>query len=671
MTWEQAEESFEHEFLREETLPRMFERSAERRPSKTAQLYKGGIYDRSLAPTVIQAAPDGEYVPLSYGEMRRIVRRLAAGFRAIGLREGDRIGLFADTRLEWALSDWGVLSAGGVVTTVYKESSSPQVQYLLGDAGASGVVVENEALLERVLAVEDALDLRFIVSIDDLDGYSHREDIYTLAEVHELGAEQFDLGTYESWLNAASVDDLATLVYTSGTTGQPKGVKLTHRNVRTNINQTFRRFGPRPDRDEDLPVIGEETTLLSYLPLAHILERNVGHFLPFGVGGTVAYAESPETLKEDMAVVRPSGMINVPRIFERIYAGMREQASESPVKLRIFEWAMDVAREFHVRDRPGFFLRSKHRVADKLVYRKLREGMGGNVEFLNSGGGTLSKEIAQLFQGMGFTILEGYGMTEASPVVTANPPEAPKAGTIGPAIQGVDIAIDVTVIPEGELSNTLGEIGELLIKGPNVFEGYWNKPEETEAAFKEDEDGRWFRTGDVVTVRPDGYLVFHERSKQMLVLSTGKNVAPAPIEEQFAENDLVEQLMVVGDDQKFVGALVVPNVEGVTRWADAVGVDLPDDPAAICADDRVYRRIGQVIEEVNANFETHEKIGDFRLVPEEFTQENDLLTPTMKKKRRNIREFYGEEIAEMYAEEDAIAGEGAVVGERAEVAGEE
>jgi long-chain acyl-CoA synthetase len=522
------------------------------------------------------------------------------------------------------------------------------VQYLLGDSGATGVVVDDQEALERVLAVEDALDLRFVVVMDEYDGHAGRDDVYTLADVHELGAGRYERSEYESWLDDTDVEDLATLVYTSGTTGRPKGVKLTHRNVRTNLNQLFRRAGPRPDKDDDMPVVDADLRMLSYLPLAHILERNNGHFLPFGVGATVAYAESPDTLEDDMPLVEPNAMINVPRIFERIYDGMREEASESSVKERIFEWAVDVAQRYYRDDRPGPLLNVQHRIADRLVYSTVKEGMGGNVEILNSGGGTLSKELAQLFQGMGVEIYEGYGMTEASPVVTANPPENTKAGTIGPPLPGVDVKVDMQVVPEGELTTTLGRIGELLVKGPNVTDGYWNRPDATEAAFEEDEDGRWFRTGDIVTIRPDGYLVFHERNKQLIVLSTGKNVAPGPIEEQLTDRDEIEQAIVLGDERKFVSALLVLNVEAVRRWGEKVGLDLPADRAALAGNARVRSRVQELVDEVNERFEGHEQVGDFLLLPEEFTQDNDMLTPTLKKKRRNIRDRYEDDIESIY-----------------------
>jgi long-chain acyl-CoA synthetase len=657
MEWAEVESSFEHEFLREDTLPRMFERSAERRPDDTAQMYKGGVYGRSLTPDVVTPAPDGDYASLSYGEMRDVVRNLAAGFREVGLRRGDRVGIFAQTRMEWAHADFALLAAGGVVTTVYRSSSPEQVQYLLGDSGATGVVVENGELLERVLTVEGALDLDFVVVMDELDGeharYADREDVHTLADVHELGRAAFDRETYEGWLDGTAYEDLATLVYTSGTTGQPKGVKLTHQNVRSNLNQAFRRYGPRPDRDPETPTVDKHLRALSYLPLAHIFERNSGHFLLFGLGATVAYAESADTLTEDLPLVEPSAMVNVPRIFERIYDGMREEAAESGVKLRIFEWAMGVARRYHRMGGTGLSLQLRHRLADRLVYSKVKEGMGGEMEVLISGGGTLSKDLAELFQGMGVEIYEGYGMTEASPIVTTNPPEAAKPGTIGPPLLGVETDVDMSIVPEGELTNTMGDLGELLVKGPNVSEGYWNKPGKTDDAFLDREDGRWFRTGDIVTVRPDDYLVFHERSKQMLVLSTGKNVAPQPIEEQVTDDPLVEQCMVVGNERKFVGALVVPNLEAVANWADRVGLDLPDDPDAVCTDERVAERIRQVVDEVNQQFEPHEQIGDVRLLAEEFSEDNDMLTPTLKKKRRNIRETYADEIESIYGDDRA------------------
>ncbi|MEF8756782.1 MAG: long-chain fatty acid--CoA ligase, partial [Halobacteriales archaeon] len=522
--------------------------------------------------------------------------------------------------------------------------------YLLGDPGATGVVVENADLAERVFAVEDELDLSFVVVMDDPGEYGDREDVHTLAEVHDRGRDVFDPEAYESWLDERDVEDLASLIYTSGTTGQPKGAKLTHWNFRSNVNQIRKRVAPRPERPEGVPSIGADARSVSYLPLAHVFERTAGHFVMFASGATVAYAETPDTLQEDFNLVEPNTATSVPRVYEKIYEAIREQASESALKKRIFEWATDVGQAYHESDSPGLGLSAKQAVADRLVFETVRENLGGNLEMLISGGGSLSAELCSLYHAMGLPIFEGYGLTETAPVLTVNPPEDPKVGTIGPALPDVDLHVDTTVVPQEKYDDVDGETGELLARGPNVFGGYWNNPEATETAFSEFEGEEWFRTGDVVTVRPDGYLVFRERAKQIAVLSTGKNVAPGPIEDAFAASDLVEQVLVVADARKFVSAVVVPNDDGVRRWADRQGIDVPDDPEAIVEDDRVRERIADVVEEVNQGFEKHERIKKFVLVPQEFTEDNDMLTPTMKKKRRNILEQFEEEIESMYEE---------------------
>ena len=641
MDWQEAEADFESEVLGEGTLSAMFEESAARNTERVAQRYKGGIYDRSLAGGVVPAAPDGEFADLTYEAMRGVVRNLAAGFRELGVEAGDRVGLFSNTRMEWAQSDFGILAAGGVVTTVYTSSSPRQVEYLLSDPGATGVVVENEELLEHVLEVEAALDLDFIVSIDEFEGYDDRGDVLTLAEVHDRGAAAFDADEYESWLAARDPEELASLVYTSGTTGRPKGVKLSHRNFRANVGQVYRRFGPRPDKG-DTPTIGPGSTSLSFLPLAHVFERLAGHFMQFAAGSTVAYAESPDTLREDFSLVTPTSATSVPRVYEKLYDTIREQASGSAVSSRVFEWATEVGQAYHESESPGIGLRARHALADRLVFSQVREGVGGNIDFFISGGGSLSPELGRLFAAMGLPILEGYGLTETAPVVAVNPPEAPRIGTIGYPVHDEEVRVDPTVVPND--FDAEGEVGELLVKGPNVTEGYWERPEETDDAF----DGGWFRTGDVVEQRPDGYLTFRERSKQLLVLSTGKNVAPRPIEDAFASNPLVEQCMVVGDGEKFVSAIVVPNVERVREWATKAGIDLPEDPEEFCHDDRVQDRITEEIERVNERFEPYEQIKRFVLAPEEFTEANDLVTPTMKKKRRNILARYEDDIDRLY-----------------------
>ncbi|WP_327051214.1 AMP-dependent synthetase/ligase [Halomicrococcus gelatinilyticus] len=643
MGWRDAEAEYTDEVIERTTLARMFEDSAARHANRPAQQYKGGVYDRSLTDTAFPGAPDGQFRALSYGEMRDVVRNLAAGFRDLGVAADDRVGIFADTRMEWAQTDFALLAAGAVVTTVYRSSSVSQVEYLLDDPDATGVVVENEELLGRV---DDAdLDLEFVVVMDHAPSVEDRDDVHTLADVHDRGAETFDREAYEGWIDDRDLDDLATLIYTSGTTGKPKGVRLTHWNFRANVNQCYRRFGPRPDKG-DVPGIDEDSRSVSFLPLAHVFERMAGHFLMFAAGATVAYAESPDTLKEDFQAVEPTTSTSVPRVYERIYDTIRNQAEETETKRRIFDWATDVGRAYHETDDPGLALRGKKLLADKLVFDTVKDGLGGNVDFFISGGGSLSKDLCQLYHGMGLPILEGYGLTETSPVIAVNPPEEPKPGTIGPPVVDVEVTVDDSVVGK-EFDDAAGEVGELLVKGPNVTDGYWNKPEKTEQAFTED---GWFRTGDIVEIRPDDYIAFRERAKELLVLSTGKNVAPGPIEDAFASSDVVDQAMVMGDGQKFVSAIIVPDFDEIAVKADRQGVDLPDDRQELVRDDTVYEWVEAEVDRVNEKFESYEKIKQFRLVPEEFSEDNDLLTPTMKKKRRNILDRFADRIDEIYAE---------------------
>ncbi|WP_276261119.1 AMP-dependent synthetase/ligase [Haloglomus litoreum] len=642
--WRQAELEYDDEVIGENTIPALFFESVERHGDTTCQMYKGGLGDRSMTPGVMPEPPTGEYGTLTYEEVGRIVRNLAVGFRELGVDPDDRIGLYADTRPEWIQTDLAVQAAGGVITTVYTESSAPQVEYLLDDPGATGVVAGTTDLVDTIVEVEDDLDLEFIVTMDEAGDYADRDDVYTLAEVHAMGAPERAEGDVDAWVDERDVEALASLVYTSGTTGDPKGVQLSHRNFRSSINTVWRRVGPRPDKDDDIPTMEHGMTVLSFLPLAHVFER-FNHFVQLGGGLTVAYAESPDTVGDDMAQVKPHGAASVPRVYERIFDQMRNQASESDIGKRIFEWAVETAQAYDDAESPGVGLRLRMKVADKLVFSKVREKLGGNVELFISGGGSLSKSLAKMYRAMGLTILEGYGMTESSPVISLNPPEDIRVGTMGPALSAVEYRLDESVVGPEQREAEEGDVGELLVKGPNITEGYWNKPDKTEEAFTED---GYFRTGDVVAVDDDGYFTFVDRVKQLIVLDTGKNIAPEPIEDEFATSARVDQIMVVGQDQKFIGAVVVPNFEQLYDWAEDEGYDIPEDPTEACTDERVREWVAEEIDEVNERLGHHETIKEFRLVPREWTADNDLLTPSMKKKRRNIVDENREAIADIY-----------------------
>ncbi len=648
--WLDSEREYTDEVIGDNTIPELFAESVERNGDGEAQMYKGGIYPRSLTPEVVDEPEPGAYTSITYEKMGELVRYLAAGFRELGVTSGDRVGIMSDSRMEWALSDFATMSAGGVVTTIYTESSPKQIKYLLNDPDATGVIVENEKLLDRLVRVQDELSLDFVVVIDELDRYDHVDQIRTLKEVYETGVAQYDAEVFRGWLDELDSHDLASLVYTSGTTGKPKGVKLTHHNIRSNVNQIRRRVGPRPDKDDDMPVLDSEKRTISILPLAHVFERTVGHFSMFAAGATVGYAQSTDTVDEDLKKIQPHGGASVPRVYERIFAQAREQASGSDVKERVFEWAVDVARQYSRADDPGVGLRLKRGISERLVYSKVKEELGGNIILMVSGGGSLSDRLAELFDGMGIPIFEGYGLTEAAPVVTANPSEDHRTGTLGPPLPDIDIRIDPSKVSDEQFSDAEGYVGELLVKGPNVTEGYWELPEKTDDAFTAD---GWFQTGDIVERVDDDYLIYHDRLKNLLVLDTGKNVAPEPIEDEFSTSSRVKQVMVMGDDEKFVSALVVPNFDAIRRWANNRNLELPTGRNAICEDDRVKEWVVQDVNLVNRTLEKHETIKEVELVPEEWTPENDLLTPSLKKKRRNILTEHAEKVDRIYGDSKA------------------
>ena len=665
--WFRAEREYEDDVIGDDTVSELIDRRTEGHGDVVAQMYKGGVYDRSLTPEAFQEAPDGEFASLTYAETRDTYRRLAAGFDELGVEKGDRVGMFAHTRIEWALSDFALLTRGAVPTSVYASSSPSQTRYLLDDPGASGVVVENQELLDRVLAVEDDLSLDFIVSMDAIEGYEDRDDIYTLADVYALGNDSYDPDAVEGWLGNLSPKDLCTLIYTSGTTGQPKGVRITHRNFRSCINQMWKRIGPRPDKPDDMISLNEDMRVLSFLPLAHAFER-FAHLSMVTAGATIAYAEDvePKTLREDMRMVKPVGIATVPRLLEKIYDAVLEQTSDSMVKRRVFDWAVDVGQEYwefyedgdeptgieYYSREPPLPLRTKYEIADRLVYSKIRENLGGEVEGFLSAGGSLPEHLGRTYLGMGIPLFEGYGMTEASPVVSIVPPENPKVGTLGPPLCDVDVKVDETKVGTSVLEDTEGEeVGELLVRGPNIFDGYWEMPEKTDEVFEDADDGGddWFRTGDVVSIDEDGYLSFVDRVKNLVVLSTGKNVPAEPIEDAVVESEYVDQCMVVGDERKFVGALVVPNLGRIREWADENDIDLSDDEPLI-ENGRVHELVEREVERANRGFEEYERIKKFELVEDEWTEENGYLTPTLKKKRHKIREEYADEIESIYSE---------------------
>jgi long-chain acyl-CoA synthetase len=635
--------------VREETLPQLFERVAADAPDRVAQQYKGGVYDRSLVDAgVVDPAPDGAYASLSYADLRRVVRRLAAGFRALGLKPGGRVAIVAETRMEWAHVDFATLAAGGVVTAAYPGSSPDRLNALLADASPTLVVVGGTAEVNALETLGDDVVITgesgptAVVTMDEVaetgplgarsdaaaDGDADPGvNVCTLGDVYERGERRFDADRYRAGVEAVAPDDLASLVYTSGTTGRPKGVRLTHAAFRANVAQCLDRLGGDAD---DGPGLNADSTALSVLPLTHVFERTMGHYLMFGAGGTVAYAEGPKTLPADLSRVQPTMASGVPRIYEKLFAGVVDPDAEAATA-------------------PVF---------------------GGNIDWLVSGGGALSPSLCAAFHDVGLPILEGYGLTETAPVVSVNSPTDPAVGTIGPPVADTQVAIDERVGDGVEACTRHSDdepVGELLVRGPQVTDGYWNRPNATREAFSPpaslpdlvtagpspatwggDPDEPWFHTGDVVRLRADGHLVFQERKKRLLVLSTGENVAPRRIETRLADDPLVDQCVVLGDDRRFVSALVVADLDAATRWATDAGVDLPTDRPAASRDPRLRERLAAAVETANDDLEPVERVKRFRVLPTRLTPENGLLTPTLKQKREAICGRFDDTIESMY-----------------------
>jgi long-chain acyl-CoA synthetase len=577
-------------------------------------------------PDHLRFKKDGTWRDISSREFRRAVEELSMGLRALGVEPGDRVGLLSENRPEWAFADLATLAAAAVDVPIYATLPPPQVLYILNDSQCKVCFVSTVHQARKVEEVRgQAVHLRHVIRMDD----QKSEGMLTLEEVRAMGRDALAKDPEAVKKRAAGVEpgDLATLIYTSGTTGDPKGVMLTHDNIVSNVRGSLAAFGG----------LGPEDTALSFLPLCHIFERMGGHYLLLLKGVTIAYAESVETVPANMAEVRPTLMLSVPRLYEKMYARVNEKvAADPPKRQKVFRWALGVGREVFrhqvERTSPGLLLRLKHKVADKLVFSKIRERTGGRLRLFVSGGAPLSREIAEFFGAAGLLILEGYGLTETSPVIAVNTPDRLRPGTVGPPIQGVQVKI----APDGEI----------LAKGPNIMKGYYNKPDATAEAI--DADG-WFHTGDVGILDPDGFLVITDRKKDIIVTSGGKNIAPQPIESRIKTHKLFTEVCMIGNKRNFPAALIIPNFENLEKWAKESGVaytdrsDLVTRPEVEALYEKTLDEIGTA-----AGWAQFEKIKKFALLPKEFSIDGGELTPKLSVKRKVVEQKYKDVIDRMY-----------------------
>ena len=590
------------------------------------------ISDRLSKPVLFQRCRATGADDFSSQELFEEIRVISLGLSALGVQPGDRVALISDTRPEWVIADLAILSAGAVTVPLYPTLASEQIFEILNDAQVRFAIVAGEAEAAKVRSVSQTLpQLEIVAVIDRQSDETSRDESgeMGLCDVAERGrrrllAEEGLAQRYRETVNGVSPNDIATIIYTSGTTGRSKGVMLTHVNILSNVRASLQMISMKSD-----------DVALSFLPLSHSLERTVVYaYLCEGV--TVAFAESLETIARDLRMIKPTIMTGVPRVYEKVQARVLESVAQAPaIRRKIFKWAISAgwsraSRQFANQSVP-WYIRFQNLLADRMVFQKIRARTGGRLRLIVSGGAPLGISTAEFFCAIGMPIVEGYGLTETAPVLTLNPPEAVRIGTVGKTIPGVDLK----VAPDGEL----------LARGPNVMQGYYGKPDATAEVIR---DG-WFHTGDIGNIDDDGYVSITDRKKDILVTSNGKNVAPQPIEAHFKRSPLVAEALLLGDRRRFIAVLLIPD------RAQLEELVLRDGASFIPIEDLVERADVQslyqeVVDEVNVTLAGFEQVRRFKLLPTEFSIAGGELTPTMKVRRRVVEERWNKVIEMLYAE---------------------
>lgn len=587
------------------------------------------VATRFPKPTLIRRCHADGFTDISSDEFRTRVRELSVGLQALGVSAGVRVAIMSENRPEWQLADLAILAAGGVTVPIYPTLSSDQAHYILADSGSTVAIVSDVTQLKKIAAAGPAhtapgaivvMDARSV----DAAGVLSMADLAARGRA-ELSTDPHAERRYNDRIAAVKPDDLATIIYTSGTTGEPKGVMLTHHNILSNVLAV-----------EDLISLSPDDVALSFLPLSHSFERTVSYeYLHRGV--TIAFAESVDTVARDIRRVQPTVMTGVPRVFEKIQARILDAVAQgSALSRAVFRWALEVglacSRVRLAHRRMPLRLAMQASVAGAVVFAKIRARMGAaRLRFMISGSAPLPKSVGEFFHAIGVPIIEGYGLTETSPVLTANPLDGLRFGTVGKAISGVELRI--------------ADDGEILARGPNVMAGYYRKPDATKEVLV---DG-WFHTGDIGFLDSDGYLTITDRKKDLIVTSGGKKIAPQPIENRLKKNPLVAEAIVVGDRRRFPAALIVPDYTALAvrvkemGLADLTRLELSRHPDIVS----LYQGIA---DEMGRDLAQYERLKRVALLPEEFSIESGQLTPTLKVRRRVVESSYRDAIEALYVE---------------------
>lgn len=586
---------------------------------------------RFKRPDTLNYKKDGTWVSISSDEMIVRARQIAAGLYSLGVRAGDRVALLSESRPEWTLTDAGCLFIGAVDVPIYPTLTAPQVRYILKDSGAQVLMLADEAKYRQLAEIlKECPDVEQVVFFEQ--GTKNGAGI-TLAELENRGREleQAQPELIGELARKVKPEDLATLIYTSGTTGEPKGVMLTHANLASNLVDSSQQLS-----------FAEGDIALSVLPLSHVFERQAMYMYLYR-GMAVYYAEAIDKIGVNLREVSPTILVGVPRIFEKIYARIRERAAaDGKLNIALLAWAVDLAKKYgrHMvqRLKPSWWLKLQHNVASRLVFSRWRKAFGGRIRLLVSGGAALPEELGLLYLGAGIPIIQGYGLTETSPVISSCSLEENRIGTVGKPIRNVQVRL----APDGEIET----------RGPNVMLGYYHKPEATKEVFTAD---GWFKTGDIGTIDEDGFLRITDRKKELFKTSGGKYIAPQAIEQLIKGSRFVNQVVLIGSERKFPAALIVPDWELVESYAQLKGINY-QSRGELCQNPRILDLFERQVAAQTPDLAQYERVKKIVLLENEFTIEGGELTPTMKIKRRVIDEKYRAVINRIYEVAETVDG---------------
>ncbi|WP_163338564.1 long-chain fatty acid--CoA ligase [Desulfopila sp. IMCC35008] len=598
-------------FLSYQSIPAILKENASRYATRTAISYK----------------KRGTFLSLSYEEFYERVILLARGLKKSGVKPGDRVAIFSENRLGWAISDFGIQSAGAITVPIYATNTGKQAAYVINHCEAKVVFVSTKTQYEKLLSIRDEIpNVELIISYERFMG-DRSFPVYTQYQLSEVSSplKAEEKGVIENQIDAITQDDILTIIYTSGTTGRPKGVILTQRNIMVNANHGMKKFPV----DEKNP-----QTFLSFLPLSHVLERTGGYYATLLSGNHVAFAEDVKKVMENMVEIQPTNMVSVPRLFEKIYSRVYENVHQgSSFKKNMFHRAIDVGRQYvwkkYITKEPLGTLELRYRFFDRLVFKKIRERFGGKLKYFICGGAPLDKTVNEFMWIIGLPVFNGYGLTETSPAVTLSHYDAIRFDSVGK--------------PLDETKVRLGEDGELFVKGPQVMREYYKNQEATQDSI---EDG-WFRTGDIARIDEHGFVYIIDRKKEIIVTAGGKNIAPQPIENELKLDKYISQAFVYGDKKPFLVALLTPNLERMVDLGRELEIDYIDMEELV-SNRKVMEIYAKRVEELNKDLPPYNTIKYFAVLPREFTIEGGELTPTLKLKRKEIYNKYKDTIEELY-----------------------